>query len=228
MYRRERDTWRVVRQSPFQSLTIAARRGHHPEPLMRCGSISEPDRAASRGKPSADPAPASSGSVPGMPCGSPGGGRWDPTLCPARPSRSSARGRPSRRQCRPAREGGGDEGDEHRRVGATVSGCLRRPHLRPHPCSPARDRPRAALHPTVANAPMLVDQITESSTGSHKDSRTRSEVGKRRSLPDGSRQVRCFPWSGSVWRCTWDGPKFSREEPTIFHGAPLILAYRHR
>jgi hypothetical protein len=46
---------------------------------------------------------ASSGSAPGLPCGSPRGGRGDATPGPTRPSRSNARSRPSRRSVRPAR-----------------------------------------------------------------------------------------------------------------------------
>jgi hypothetical protein len=63
--------------------------------------LAEPDRAAIRGQPSMRPAATSVSSVPGSPCGSPGGDRRDAPPCP--PGPGHACGRPSRRSARPAR-----------------------------------------------------------------------------------------------------------------------------
>ena len=78
--------------------------------LARWGCVASHRSGAARphGSPGAalnKPMRASSGSAPGLPCGSPRGGRGDAIPGPTRPSRSNTRSRPSRRSARPARAG---------------------------------------------------------------------------------------------------------------------------
>jgi hypothetical protein len=61
------------------------------------------DHTTARGQPSTQLVPASSGSAPGLSCGSPQGGRGDAPSRPLGLGHSSARGQPSRRPARLAR-----------------------------------------------------------------------------------------------------------------------------
>ena len=80
-------------KQPLQSMTINARRGHHPVALDSDIGASWRSPTARRpgGSPRRNRRPASCSSAPGTACGSPRGGRRDATL------------RPSRRPARPAR-----------------------------------------------------------------------------------------------------------------------------
>jgi hypothetical protein len=59
--------------------------------------LAQSDHAADQGQPSTEPVHASCGYAPGLPCGSPQGGRRDATPCPPRTSRSDSCARLSRR-----------------------------------------------------------------------------------------------------------------------------------
>jgi hypothetical protein len=79
------------------------------ESILRAGTMWHPvdlaqsDHTAARGQPFTEPARASPGSAPGLPCGSPPGGRWDATPRPPDLAGTVLGGWSSWRSARPAR-----------------------------------------------------------------------------------------------------------------------------